>query len=169
MRELQLLAVATFLSLVVGGGIFLVVGSDSIPGLGSEYSPAFRTLDKNVSGPTEVLVERKNYIFRNEADYFAFWELIHGNDPGAKRPPLISFGREQVIAVVGGVRNEEGFDIYIKDIIDSTEERLIEVGLISSNGECFADAARNPYHMIVLKKTDKPLRAIEVQEEYSCE
>ena len=130
MRELQLLAVATLLSLIIGGGIYLMVGGNSIPGLGSEYSPAFITLDKSVFGPTEVLVERKNYIFRNEADYFAFWELIHGNSPGAKRPPLISFGREQVIAVVGGVSNEEGFDIYIKDVTDSTEERLIEVGLV---------------------------------------
>ena len=163
-----MLAVATFLSLVVGGGIFLVVGGDSIPGLNSEYSPAFRTLDKSTFGPTEVLVQRKNYVFRNEADYFAFWELIHGNDPAAKRPPLISFAREQVIAVVGGVRNEEGFDIYIKDIVDSTEERLIEVGVISSSGECQTGALKNPYHMVVVKKTDKPLRAIEIKEEYSC-
>lgn len=169
MRELQLLAVATFFSLLVGGGVFLLTQGSSIPGFGSNYSPSFRTLDISAEGPTDVLVERKNYIFRDEDDYFAFWELLHGNDPTAKSAPFVNFTRDHVVAVVSGVNPTGGYDIYIQDIIDGVEERVIETVISSPASECVTtQALSNSYHMVVVKKTDKPLRAVETQEEYSC-
>jgi len=169
MKELQLLAVATFFSLLIGGGIYLVVNGGSIPGFSSTYSPAFRTLDTSVNGPTDVLLQRKNYIFREEDDYYAFWELLHGNDPSAKRAPLVSFARDHVVAVMSGVKSSGGYDIYVKDIIEATDERIIEVVVVSPEAGCATtQALTNPYHIVVVKKTDKPLRAVEIEEDYSC-
>tara|TARA_B100000508_G_scaffold53235_1_gene41260 strand:- start:36931 stop:37446 length:516 start_codon:yes stop_codon:yes gene_type:complete len=169
MKELQLLALATFFSLIIGGGLFLLVEGDSIPGFGSNYSPAFKTLDVGIDGPTDVLVERKNYIFRDKDDYLAFWELLYGNDPTAQNAPFVNFTRDHVIAVVAGVKSSGGYDIYIRDIIEGIDERLIETIIISPDENCAATGAlTNPYHIVVVKKTDKPLRAIEVREEYSC-
>lgn len=170
MRELQLLAIGTFFSLIVGGGLFLLFEGGNIPGFGSQYSPAFRTLDKSSFGPTDVLVQRKNYIFRDEDDYLAFWELLYGNDPGSKRPPLVSFSREHVIAVVGGVQSTGGYGIEITDIVDSIEDRTINITMSVPGSDCISTSVlSNPYHVVVVKKTDKILKAVEVKEEYSCE
>ncbi len=170
MKELQLLAVATFFSLLLGGGIFLLTEGGSIPGLGSNYSPAFRTLDVGGNGPTDVLVQRKNYIFRDKDDYLAFWELLHGNDQSAKRAPFVNFARDHVVAVVSGVKATGGYDIYIRDIVEEVEERVIETVVVSPKNDCvLTQALTNPYHIVVVKKTDKPLRAVEIREEYSCE
>jgi hypothetical protein len=169
MKELQLLAIATFFSLLVGGGIFLVVEGDNLPGIGSNYSPGFKVLDAGAVGPTDVLTQRKNYVFREEDDYLAFWELLHGNEVGALRPPLVSFARNHVIAVVAGVQSSAGYDIAIQDIIESTDERIVEV-LVSVPGEkCLvATVQTNPYEVVVVKKTDKPLRAVETIEVEEC-
>lgn len=170
MKELQLLAVATFFSLLLGGGIFLLTEGSAIPGFGSNYSPAFRTLDSGGDGPTDVLVQRKNYIFRDKDDYLAFWELLHGNDPSAKSAPFVNFARDHVIAVVSGVKATGGYDIYIQDIIEEVEERVIETVIVSPGDGCpVSQALSNPYHMVVVKKTDKPLRAVETIEVEECE
>jgi len=170
MRQIQLLAIATFLSILVGGGIYLLVEKGDIPITDSAYSPTFRTLDISTQGPVDVLVQRKNYIFREEDEYLAFWELLHGNDPGARRAPLVSFARESVIAVMGGVHISGGYDIIIENISETPDERLIEILMTSPSSECsVASVLTNPYHMIVLKKTDKALRAVDRTEVYSCE
>jgi len=169
MKELQLLAIATFFSLLVGGGIFLVVEGDSLPGIGSSYSPGFKVLDVGLSGPTDVLVERKNYVFREEDDYLAFWELLHGNEVTAIRPPVVSFARNHVIAVVAGVQRTAGYSISIQDVVEAPEERVVKV-LISVPGEScsVAQVQTNPYEVVVVKKTDKPLRAVETIEVEEC-
>jgi len=160
----QVLIIATIISLFVGGGLYLLVN-----GVDSNYSPSFRTLEQSIYGPTDVLVERKNYIFRTDDDYQAFWKLLHGNEATAKKAPVVSFAQNQVIAVVGGVSRVEGSDIYVKDIIDGTEDRIIKIVVVSPQGNCLdAREVLNPYHLVVVKKTDKPLRAVEVKEAYSC-
>lgn len=165
MKVGQILIIATIISLFIGGGLYLMVH-----GVDSNYSPSFRTLEASIYGPIDVLVERKNYIFRTDSDYQAFWELLHGNEPTAQKAPVVSFGQNHVIAVVGGVSSTAGYDLYIKDIIDGTEDRIIKTVVVSPEGDCPpARELLNPYHLVVVKKTDKPLRAVEVTETYSCE
>lgn len=169
MKELQLLTIATFFSLLVGGGIFLVVEGDSLPGIGSSYSPGFKVLDARVDGPVNVLLERKNYIFREEDNYLAFWELLYGNNVGSSRAPVVNFARNHVIAVVAGVQNTAGYNISIEDVIESTDERIIEVTIVVPGESCQVAAVEtNPYQVVVVKKTDKPLRAVETIEVEEC-
>ncbi|XKT75410.1 MAG: protease complex subunit PrcB family protein [Patescibacteria group bacterium UBA2103] len=168
MRELQLLAVATFFALIVGGGLFLLV-SGGLSDIGSTYRPQFKTVASSVSGPTDVLTSRKNYVFREQEDFVAFWELIYGNDPAATRPPVIAFARDHAIAVVAGVKNTGGYEIYVRDVIETPEERIVEVVMRSPGEGCqVTEAFTNPFQIISVKKTDKPLRAVEIKEEYSC-
>jgi hypothetical protein len=165
----QILIISTIIGLFIGGGLYLLINGDGIPGVGSTYSPSFRTLEASIYGPTDVLVERKNYIFRTEKDYQAFWELLHGNEATAKKAPVVSFGQNHVIAVVGGVSTIAGADIYIKDIIDGTEDRVIQTVVVTPEEGCEeAREVLNPYHLVVVKKTDKPLKAAEIKEVYRC-
>lgn len=168
MREIQLLAVAAFFALVVGGGLFLLA-TGGLSELNSSYRPQFTTLVAEVNGPTDILTSRKNYIFRNQDDFTAFWELIYGNDPAAKNPPVIPFARDQVVAVISGVKSTGGYEIYIRDVIETPEERVIEIVSRIPGEDCqVTEALTNPFHIIRVKKTDKPLRAVEIEDVYRC-
>lgn len=166
MRELQLILVATFISVIVGGGLYFLAEGDNIA---TSYTPSFRTLEAGVNGPTDVLVQRKNYVFRQDVEFHAFWELLHGNAPGTKQPPAVRFANDHVIAVMHGVRSTGGYDIFIRDIIETPQERIIEIVRREPGPDCVVpEALTNPYHIVAVKKSDKPLRAVESVEEYSC-
>lgn len=167
MRELQLIIIAAIISVLVGGGLYLVAGDNSP--FNSEYSPRFRTVDISTTGPTGVLAERKNYIFRDEDDFIAFWELVHGNDPAAKRPPVIAFERDQVIAVMAGLKPTGGHSVLITDVVDTPGERIVYIENVSPGEGCFATQAQtNPYHVIAVKRTEKVLRAVESTVQEDC-
>ena len=169
MREIQLIALGTIIAVFLGSGLFLVTDGDGIPGLGSSYVPGFRTLDSG-SGPTDILVERKNYIFRDDQDYRAFWELVHGTQPGSRIPPIVSFTRNDVIAIVSGVQTTGGYSIRVDEIRETPEERIVEIVRMMPEENCIVtQALTNPYHMVVVQKTSKPLRAVEIEEVIACE
>lgn len=162
MRELQLILIATAISVIVGGGLYFFL-QGGVPGA-SQYSPAFRTIDVSLSGPTNVLVDRKNYVFRSEGDFIAFWELLHGNEIRAPRPPQVAFDREQVIAVVGGIKPTGGYSIVVTDVVDTPGERIVYIESTAPSAGCsVTQSETNPYHIIAVKRTEKVLRAEEVK------
>ena len=169
MRPLKLIVSAAVLSLILAYGLF------SLSELTREQvsdGVRFYTIAQGQFGPIgedSLFDERKNYVLRTTNDFERFWNELHAETEVVPPRPQVIFAREQVIAVFQGIQNTTGHHIEVQDVVDTGDTRVVFIELTVPGPLCnVGDVVTNPYHLVVVPRSDLALDAIESFEKTRC-
>lgn len=165
MRELKLMLIASVVALFVGVGLFGLsnLGAQSLQ---REHGVPYTVIQEGLVVPTgdPFFSGRKNLVFRTQNDFDTFWSMF-----STDKKPSIIFTKDQAIAVFQGTQPTEGYAIKVTDIRDTKEARVVFITLEVPGPGCeVAQTVTNPYQIISVPKSDKPLKAIETFQKISC-
>jgi len=148
MRKKRLLVSIAFIILLATISILHTVG---VTATGRRIS--FQTIGKELF----LTHERSGYYVINDA---AQWEDMLNQQRGGSIPqssiPDIDFSKSTVIAVFLGSRNTLGYEIEVKEIIDTGLFVVVKVEKTYPSEDCLVlQMFSYPYHMVKTNKIDK--------------
>jgi hypothetical protein len=115
----------------------------------------FSTIDQGTQ--SGVTVRAKIAI-----DLAATWQNLWTRHAPSRPVPSVDFTKETAIAIFGGMRHIDGFDITVEQIQE--EDNQIVVTFKENNPlppwkteEARLAAAEQPFHIVRIAKTDKPI------------
>lgn len=100
--------------------------------------------------------EAKNYVIKDKAEWESLWEKIFAGS--SEKPPLpeIDFERRTVLAVFQGTQASSGYEISIKEVVESENALEVNVRAVSPGKHCGTlGILTSPFHIIEIEKTAK--------------
>ena len=129
---------------------FLVLHTFGVTGTGTRIQ--FQTISKGIfSG----LADQGYHVIRDRDEWAHVWgkhqQIMYPQDP----LPEVNFSETTVIAVSMGMRRTTGYEIEIKEIIDTGLSVVVKVEETFPNGRAVGMAITHPFHVVIVDKIDK--------------
>lgn len=142
-RNILLILAVVFLALTLTVGIYLFLSQGKALG--------FETLKDSVL-PEKTTAG--NFQLDNEEDWKKMWQQQTAKEP--KEGSGIDFSKDTVLAVLDGSKDSSGYEILIKQVVETKEKIKVFVEKAVPGDSCrFAKALSNPYHLVKLPKLHK--------------
>lgn len=126
------------------------------------------TLETTHTIPFESLVSKTQsgieydtlLLIQNEKEYKKYWEALNSNIIGdPPQPPKVDFNKSNIILLTEGMRNNGGYSVKIKNIIESTEFVEIQANFNRPGEKCMVtDVITTPFDMVVTSIINKPIQ-----------
>ncbi|MGE5306680.1 MAG: protease complex subunit PrcB family protein [Alphaproteobacteria bacterium] len=117
----------------------------------------FVTLAK---GSQSGVRERKFVVIKSESDWQALWSTHASLSVPPKKPPLVDFQTEMIVAVFAGEKSTGGYSIEITRIQEDTTKHALEFIVHESKpppGAMVIQALTQPYHIVKLARIELPV------------
>lgn len=113
----------------------------------------FQTIDKGYNSGHE---NPAYYVINDAAEWTEIWNQHTQNLLPQPTPPSVDFLNTTVIAVFMGQFNTGGYEIEVKEIIDTGPSVTVKVEKTYPSEDCIVTQAfSQPYHIVKLDKIDK--------------
>jgi hypothetical protein len=121
----------------------------------------FRTVDIGVYSGVQ---DSREAVIRTPAAWRALWAEHVSTRTPPPPAPSIDFSRLMVIAVFMGTRPTGGYRIEVRNVTMSHGELVVSVRRTEPpRGSIVAQVLTQPYHIIVLPRTNAPVRFVPVR------
>jgi hypothetical protein len=104
--------------------------------------------------------ERKFVVIKSESDWKALWNSHASLSVPPKKPPLVDFQTEMIVAVFSGEKSTGGYSIEITRIEEDSTKHALEVIVHESkppSGAMVIQALTQPYHIVKLTRIELPV------------
>ena len=113
--------------------------------------------------------ERANRVIRDQADFQAFWNNLHGHIDPTPAIPDVDFESEMVIAVVLGQRSSGGFSVAVDAIVRSGNSVGVRVKEEAPGANCVTPAViSSPFHVVKLERVTSEFSFVDEREVTTC-
>jgi hypothetical protein len=119
-----------------------------------------RTIEKSAGAGSRITTQRTVAV-RTERKWKSIWRQLHRP---AKKLPKINFAKRTIIVATQGERSSTGYGIRIERVVlDGGELTLhvVETEPDPALGCLFAQVITHPYHIVSIRRTDRPLAPVE--------
>ncbi|MEN3046416.1 MAG: protease complex subunit PrcB family protein [Candidatus Hydrothermales bacterium] len=103
--------------------------------------------------------EKKTVVIKDKEEFLNLWKELTSIFLPPSDPPDIDFNKHVLICVFMGEKPTGGYEVEIKSIIEKKDEVSVYVREISPGKNCIVTMAlTQPYHIVILKKTQKEFK-----------
>lgn len=131
---------------------------DDIPANESPEVKNNLSFDTLVSGDSQGQMSASQSVIRDSATWNKIWNDMHSHI--SPRPPLleVNFSKDMVIYIQMGVQTSGGHSTKIQNIALGADQIIVLYSETSPGPNCMvAQALSNPYHIVRLERSDKPV------------
>lgn len=115
-------------------------------------------IQREFSGTYSGVTEAQNVAIRDKAAWQQLWNQVHSIRMPKPELPAVNFDEQMVIGVFQGQQRTGGFDIEIVDMYDAPAQRVVKVRELKPDaGGMVTMALTQPYHLVIVPTTDKPV------------
>ena len=150
MRRKRLFLLCIIIGVVV---TFLVLHTFGYTGIGIRMN--FQTISKAFYSGIETAECR---VIQDNTEWANLWNLSQQIYPIKDPLPRVDFSKKMIIAVSMGTRRSSGYEIEVKEIIDTGLTVVVKVqNTYPAEGYGVLDIITNPYHIVEIEKISKPI------------
>jgi hypothetical protein len=120
---------------------------------------AFRTIEKS-SGTSSRIADQRTLAIRSAAKWRQAWRQLHKTP---KKLPKVDFAKHVLILVTQGEKPSSGYGIAIERIVLAGGEltvHVVETEPDPAAGCSYLQVITRPYHVVRLRKTDRPVAPV---------
>lgn len=114
-------------------------------------------------GSSSGVLRAGQQVIRSDAEFRKLWDTHSARTSPRPDPPKVDFAREMVIAVFLGQKSTGGYSIEILDASLKDKEMVISWKKAAPDGGIVSQAFTQPHHMVVVPRTDRPVRFVETK------
>jgi hypothetical protein len=122
---------------------------------------AFRTIEKS-SGSNSRIADQRTLAIRSTAKWKQTWRRLHKTP---KKLPKVNFAKHVLILVTQGEKPNSGYGITIERIVLDGGELTVHVAEQEPDpavpGCSQLQVITRPYHVVRLRKTDRPVGPVQ--------
>ena len=109
------------------------------------------------------------YVIENESEWAVVWNQHASIYVPEQPPPEIDFSKVTIIAVFMGEFNTGGYEIEIKEVINTPQCEIVKVEKTypSYSGAILTFAFSQPYHIVKMNKVDKEITFATIERKYA--
>lgn len=148
MKRKRLFLLCLVIGIVV---IFLVLQTLGYTGIGIRVN--FLTISKGRNSGFETTEHR---VIQDNTAWANLWNLTPQTYPTPDPPPQVNFSEKMIIAVSMGIRPTTGYEIEIKEIIDTGLTVVVKIQNTYPTEAVF-EMMTSPYHIVEIEKISKPI------------
>ena len=116
--------------------------------------------DTIAQGSTSGINERQELVIMDEEAFKELWDAHYSTRFPPAELPVIDFEEEMVIAVFYGMAPTTGYGIRISRITESKDMLRVRIKTSRPMGGRAFMALTQPYHIVKLKKSEKPVEFV---------
>ena len=120
----------------------------------------FRTIEQSMGAGSRITTQRTVAV-RTQARWKQIWRQLHRP---AKKLPKVDFAKRTVLVVTQGEKPTSGYAIRIERVVlDGGELTLhvVETEPDPASGCVFLQVITHPYHIVSIRRTNRPLAPVE--------
>ena len=150
MKRKRLFLLCIVIGIVV---IFLVLQTLGYTGIGIRMN--FQTVSKAFHSR---IVTAEYRVIQDNTEWANLWNLSQQIYPTPDPLPQVNFSEKMIIAVSMGIRPSSGYEIEVKEIIDSGLTVVVKVqNTYPAEGYGVLDIMTSPYHIVEIEKISRPI------------
>jgi hypothetical protein len=114
-------------------------------------------------------LEEQNLAIKSEQQFKDFWASLHSNKKPLPDTPSIDFNNQMVLVSVMATKPSGGYGVAITKVGLLNDQIGVRVQNVKPGKNCITTAAlTNPYHIVAISKSDKPIKFFEEKLTVDC-
>ncbi|OQY28732.1 MAG: hypothetical protein B6244_06115 [Candidatus Cloacimonetes bacterium 4572_55] len=117
-------------------------------------------IKNSFNGSYSGVTEARREAVKSQREWEAVWNEIHRIRMPKPELPEVDFEQDMLLVAFLGQRNTGGHNIRIVRALDTKESRYALIKETKPQGGMVTMALTQPYHIVIVPRTDKPVRFV---------